>query len=91
MKNCEEMEKICRKEIEKMEKIFKNIKLKNKIGLEIFNLALSYFSDSKYFFEKKDFIRSFEAIVISWTYIDAGLHLNLFEIPENLKIYFTVE
>jgi len=84
------MEKVCKKEIEKMEKVFKEIKIVNKDGLEIYNLALSYSNDSKHFLEKKDFLRAFEAVIISWAYIDAGLHLKLFEVPENLKSYFTI-
>ncbi|MCS7094001.1 MAG: DUF357 domain-containing protein [Candidatus Aenigmarchaeota archaeon] len=86
-----ELEDLCKKEIEKMEKVFKEIKVVDKNGLELYNLALSYFTDSKYFSEKKDLIRAFEAIVISWAYIDAGLHLKLFDVPSELKIYFTIQ
>lgn len=86
-----ELEDLCKKEIEKMEKVFKEIKVVDKNGLELYNLALSYFTDSKYFLEKKDLIRAFEAIVISWAYIDAGLHLKLFDVPSELKIYFTIQ
>lgn len=85
------LKELCKREIEKMELVFKKIKIIDNRGLELYNLALSYFTDSKYFLEKEDFIRSFESIVISWAYIDAGLHLKVFEIPEDLKIYFTVE
>ncbi|MEM5815178.1 MAG: DUF357 domain-containing protein [Candidatus Aenigmatarchaeota archaeon] len=85
------IEELCKKEIEKMEKVIREVKIVNPNGLEIFNLSLSYLKDSKYFFEKKDFLRSFEAIIISWAYIDVGLHLKLFEISESLKIYFTIE
>lgn len=91
MQNLEQLQELCMKEIKKMEDVFKNIKIIDNKGLELYNLALSYFNDSKYFLDKKDFVRSFEAIIISWTYIDSGLHLKLFEIPTNLKIYFTVE
>ena len=39
--------------------------------------------------EKKDYIRAFEAIVISWAYIDAGIKVGLFEVPIDLREYFT--
>lgn len=87
----ENLREICKKEIEKMKEVFENIKILDNSGTEIYNLALSYFKDSEYFLEKEDFIRSFESIVISWAYIDAGLHFKVFEIPSKLKIYFTVE
>jgi len=86
----EKLKEACRKEIEEMGNVFKNIKILNTKGAEIFNLSLSYFYDAKYFFEKGDFISSFEAIIISWAYIDVGLHLEFFEIPQELKKYFTL-
>ncbi|MEM5802046.1 MAG: DUF357 domain-containing protein [Candidatus Aenigmatarchaeota archaeon] len=85
------LKEISKKEIRKMKQIFKKIQLSKKKGKELFNLAKSYFEDSKYFFEKEDFIRAFEAVVISWAYIDAGLHLKIFKIPESEKKFFTVE
>ncbi|MEM0480949.1 MAG: DUF357 domain-containing protein [Candidatus Aenigmatarchaeota archaeon] len=83
------LEEIARKEIEKMDKVIKEVKVLEPKALEIYNLAISYLIDSKYFLEKKDFIRAFECVVISWAYLDACLHLNLIEIPEKYKDYFT--
>lgn len=85
----EELENLCKREVEKMEEVFRKIKVIDSSGLRLFNLALSYFYDSKYFLERRDLIRSFEAIVISWAYVDAGLNLKVFEIPEEIKSYFT--
>jgi len=85
-----EIKELAKKEIEKIEEIIKDVKLKDNIALEVYNLALSYFSDAKHFFEKEDFIRAFEAIVISWAYLDACLHFGFIEIPEKFKEYFTV-
>ncbi|MGC9059081.1 MAG: DUF357 domain-containing protein [Candidatus Aenigmatarchaeota archaeon] len=86
----EEIENLAKKEIEKMEEVFKNLKLIDEKATEIYNLALSYFLDAKYFLEKKDFLRAFEAVVISWAYIDCCLHLKFLEISDELKRYFTV-
>ena len=84
------MKEIVEKNIKKMEEVLKNLKILDKNALELYNLAISYFSDSKYFLEKNDLIRAFECITISWTYIDALLHLKLVEIDEKYKRYFTV-
>ena len=84
------MKDIIRENIEKMENVLKNLKIVDKNALELYNLAISYFSDSKYFLEKNDLIKAFECITISWAYIDALLHLKLVEIDEKYKKYFTV-
>jgi hypothetical protein len=85
-----DLEKLCKSEIEKMESILKEVKVKDVRALEVYNLALSYFTDAKHFFDKKDFVRAFEAIVICWAYLDACLHFGFLEIPEEFKKYFTV-
>jgi len=84
-----ELEHTIRKEIEKMEKVLKNVKIKNSVAMEVYNLALSYFTDSKHFFENGDLIRAFEAIIISWAYIDSCLHFDFIEIPEEFRNFFT--
>jgi len=81
---------LAKKEIEKIGEIIKEVKLKDNVALEVYNLALSYFSDAKHFFEKEDFVRAFEAVVISWAYLDACLHFGFIEVPEKFKKYFTV-
>ncbi|MFZ8830025.1 MAG: DUF357 domain-containing protein [Candidatus Aenigmatarchaeota archaeon] len=85
-----ELEELCKSEIEKMESILKEVMVKDVRALEVYNLALSYFTDAKHFFDKKDFVRAFEAIVICWAYLDACLHFNFLEIPEEFKKHFTV-
>jgi hypothetical protein len=85
-----ELEELTKEEIEKMKKVLKEVKVKDAKALEVYNLALSYFIDAKHFFDKKDFVRAFEAIVICWAYLDACLHFNFLEIPEEFKKHFTV-
>ena len=79
------------KEIARMEAVFKELKVVNADAMELYNLAVSYFSDSKHFLQKGDALRAFEAAVISWAYCDAGLHLKAFEVPGALKPNFTTE
>jgi len=85
-------------EIEKhsimMDKVFKNIKLlmKEKGFTEFYELALSYYKDSIHFRTKNMLVQSFEALIISWAYIDAGLKLDILELTDDsLKKYFTIE
>lgn len=86
----EELRDVAKKEIDQMDEIIEEVKVVDKKGNDIMELSKAYFSDSKHFFEKKDFIRAFEAVVISWTYIDSGLHLKVFKIPEKFKDHFTI-
>jgi len=78
------------KEIARMEAVFKELKVVNADAMELYNLAVSYFSDSKHFLQKGDALRAFEAAAIAWAYCDAGLHLKAFEVPAALKKDFTV-
>jgi hypothetical protein len=85
-----ELEELTKKEVEKMENVLKEVKIKDAKALEVYNLALSYFTDAKHFLDKKDFVRAFEAIVICWAYLDACLHFGFLEISEEFKKHFTV-
>ncbi len=78
-------------EISMMKKVFSSITLKdeNNIANEFFDMASNYFKDSTFFMQKNDYLRAFEAVVISWSYIDAGLKAGLFSLPDKLKEYFT--
>lgn len=85
-----DIESLARKEIDKVELILKELKLVDSKGKDILNLINSYFEDAKYFYGKKQFIQAFEAAVMCWTYADAGLHLNVFEINDELRKLFTI-
>ncbi len=59
---------------------------------ELYKMALAYLSDSKYFFNKGRYVQSFEALMISWAYIDAGLRFGIFELLDSdLVTYFTID
>jgi len=83
-----EIKEMARKEIEKMQEVFENLEILE--NNEVIDLAKRYFEDAKYFFEKENYIKAFEAIVISWAYIDACLHFKKVKVPEKFKNYFTV-
>jgi len=78
------------KEIARMEAVFKDLKVVNPEAMELYNLAVSYFSDSKHFLGRGDALRAFEAAVIAWAYCDAGLHLRAFEVPDGMRNIFTI-
>lgn len=82
--------KLAEKEIARMEAVFAELKVVNADAMELYNLAQSYFSDSKHFLAKGDALRAFEAVVIAWAYCDAGLHLRAFEVPAALRKNFTI-
>lgn len=84
------MKEEAEKEIKKMQPVIDSLKLENKNAAELFKMAQSYFNDAKYFFEKEKYLQAFESAVIVWAYVDAGLHLKVFSISENLKKLFTV-
>jgi hypothetical protein len=77
-----------------MTKAIANIRLilKDKAFKELHEAALAYYKDSKHFFKIKKYVQSFEALMISWAYLDSGLKLGVFELTdEKMKHYFTIE
>ncbi|MCL5009746.1 MAG: DUF357 domain-containing protein [Candidatus Parvarchaeota archaeon] len=75
----------------KMEEALAKLERKDarKVSYEFLDMAENYFKDSGYFYERGEVIRAFEAIVISWAYVDAGIKAGFFSVPEELKDYFT--
>lgn len=75
----------------KMRKVFKAVKLieRSEDFQKLLELAHAYYTDSKYFMMNGKILQAFEALMISWTYIDTGLRLRIFEIPEEFQDYFT--
>lgn len=89
-----ELEKLSEKEIDRMKQVMEAIELKDEKdekSRHLLKLAESYFTDSQHFLNKGDLVRAFEAVVISWAYVDAGLNLDVFTVPDGLKEGFTIE
>ncbi len=85
-----EVEEVAKKEIKRMEEVIDKVEALGEDGKEVLQLVKAYMKDAKYFYEKKKFLEAFEAAVIAWAYLDAGLHLKIFRIPESMKKIFTV-
>lgn len=75
------------REIHRMEEVFSKL-IVNKQS-EVLEMAKRYFSDAKYFASKEKWLEAFEAVVISWAYIDALLHLGYVDVPKELQNLFT--
>ena len=87
MRNGSDLKREAEREIWRMEEVFRS--LEGEEG-DVLRLARSYFEDSKYFFERGDYLKAFEAAVISWAYVDALLHMGKVKIAKDLLKHFTV-
>ncbi len=78
------------RELARAEEVFDKIRVKKiKKAQEFHEFALNYFKDGQHFFKKGKYLEAFEAAVIAWAYIDAGLKLEFFKVPKELKDWFT--
>lgn len=89
------IDEAARKEIEKMRKVMQSLKIvagkqEDEQTGELKKLIDSYWIDARHFLEKKQFLEAFEAAVICWAYIDAGIHLGVFEVEDGVKEFFTI-
>jgi len=82
------LKELSSREIERMERVFSEVEVVE--DSEVFLLARCYFEDSKTFFGKGEYVNAFEAVVISWAYIDSLLHLGKIRVPSELKCLFTI-
>ncbi len=62
----EELKKQIDKWVEKLEAERKNVMLADKSKESLLDNMDSYVSDSRHFFRKKDYIRSFECLIYAW-------------------------
>lgn len=79
------------KEMEKIDRIVKNLKILDNKADSLVKVLNSYYEDSRVFFEKGQYLQALETAFIVWAYVDAGLHLKVFKVPEELKKMFTID
>jgi len=79
------------KEKERMRQVIDNLKVKgkDKKAKEFYDMIRNYFFDGCFFLEKGKEVEAFEAFIISWAYVDAGLKLRFFQVPDSQKKWFT--
>lgn len=87
----EELRERTENEMRMMKKVFDTLgtKQENQVAVAFFDMASNYFKDGGFFLQKKDYIRAFEALTISWSYIDAGIKAGFFSVGADLEKYFT--
>ncbi len=56
------------------------VKPKNDKGKEYLANIEAYIKDSKYFLEKKDYVRAFEAVIWAWAFLEISKDLSLIDI-----------
>ncbi|MGC9079430.1 MAG: hypothetical protein ACP5G1_01695 [Nanopusillaceae archaeon] len=83
--NEEELLYYLNREYEKLEKIFKDIKFKDK---RFENFILAYYKDFLYFYNSKDYVKAFELENYIWGMLDILINLDLIEVKEEYKKWF---
>ena len=83
-----EIKRLSLREIERMEQVLSEMEVLEDSSVVL--LARSYFSDSKTFFDKREYVNAFEAIIICWAYVDSLLHFGKIRISDERKDLFTV-
>lgn len=66
-----------RKWLKKIEAL--KIKPKSEKGKEYKTNIEAYIKDSKYFLEKKDYVRAFEAVIWAWAFLEISKEMGLIE------------
>ena len=86
-----ELEEEAQKEIERIDKIMENLEvIDSEKSNSLLKVMKSYYEDCLSFFEKKQYLQALETAFIVWAYVDAGLHLKVFKVPDELRKLFTV-
>ena len=82
---------VAEKEINRMKLVFDKLEVHHhdEKASKFHDFAKRYFNDGEWFFEKGKYIEAFEAAVIAWAYVDAGMKLGFFSVPKELKVNFT--
>ena len=65
--------------LKKAEKEFSKITPSGKKGEEFAKNIAAYLNDTKYFSEKHDYVRAFEAVIWAWAWIEIGRDVQILE------------
>jgi len=71
------------KMLEKIEPLVDKIEVKDEKGSEMLENMKAYISDSKHFLNKKNYLKSFEAIVFAYGILETCIDLGVFIIVDN--------
>lgn len=84
------LEKESQKEIERIEKIMRNLKVVDSKADSLVTVMSSYYEDCQSFHKKGQYLQALEAAYIVWAEVDSGLHLGVFKVPDSMRKMFTV-
>lgn len=65
---------------EKIEPLIGKIEVKDEKGREMLENMKAYIADSKHFLDKKNYVKSFEAIVWAWAILEICEELGVFKV-----------
>jgi len=68
------------KMLEKIEPLVSKIEFNNEKGEEMLENMKAYIADSKHFLNKKNYLKSFEAIVWAWAILEICEELGVFKV-----------
>lgn len=87
----EDLRKIAEREVARVDMIVGGIEVTDKERAASLTTVLeSYHRDCVGFFQKGQYLQCIEAAFICWAYVDAGLHLKVFAVPDGMRGIFTV-
>lgn len=81
----EGIESAAKKEIGRVSSVISEIELSDPKGNGLLKMANCYFADGRHFLKEGKFLEAFEAAIIVWAYLDAGLHLKVFRLKPGEK------
>lgn len=86
-----EIEAKAREELDRVDNIIDNLEvLDREKASSLLGVLNSYHDDCRGFVQRGQFLEALEAAFICWAYVDAGLHLGVFKVPDSLDGTFTV-
>jgi hypothetical protein len=87
----DELESVAKRELARVDEIVGSMGvLDAEKASALLEVLRSYHSDCRGFVEKGQFLQAVEAAFICWAYVDAGLHLKVFSVPDEMLGMFTV-
>jgi len=87
----EDLRSMAQREVERVGIIVDRlVVLDHERASSLVSVLMSYHQDCEGFFRDGKWLQCLEAAFICWAYVDAGLHLGVFSVPDDMKDMFTV-
>ncbi|MBI4894820.1 MAG: hypothetical protein HY833_03760 [Candidatus Aenigmarchaeota archaeon] len=87
----EDLQTIAEREVARVDSIVERMSVIDQDrAASLRGVLMSYYQDCKGFFQAGKYLQCIEAAFICWAYVDAGLHLKVFSVPEDMQDIFTV-